>query len=126
VEASKIVGSDSGLRQLLAGHRSVMPKPNPWGSENGTTVIGAVFRIALSPPLSAKLAVLPTASFPASGVGTYSRGKKAVALRDATSLLVFVDLRYRAVVSIVPQPAGSEQPPPGSTSPSTIPGYGGN
>jgi len=107
VNATTIVHTDRSLTALLKPRVYTISQPTPWGDCEGTRDLGATFVVRLAAPLTIENAVLPVAGF-GSGETTCNDNYKAFhfdfAIRGATSLLVFVDLRRRAVVWIIPQP----------------------
>jgi hypothetical protein len=120
VEAQQILARDTHVQRLLAGVRATVERPDPWGG-NGDRDIGAVFRIHLLDKLYVKQTSIPVADFPSDGSDAYRALHQTVSINGATGLTVFVDLRSRRVVWVMPTPTGSEGPPPTSIPPYTLP-----
>jgi len=110
VSATSIVDTDRSVALLLKSRVYAISQPTPWGDCEGTGDLGATFVVRLAAPLTIENVLLPVAGF-GSGETTCNDNYKAFhfhfAIHGATSLLVFVDLRRRAVVWIIPQPDDS-------------------
>jgi hypothetical protein len=115
VSASRILRADPALAKLLAGARYTVGKPSPWTSGDGTVHFGAVVDIFFQSPFSGS-GVLPVAQFTSPDATSYKRTRTMEYIRFASCLITYVDLRYGAVVWVVPWPM--EGPPGGAPRPS--------
>lgn len=111
-QSKRIIVGDAGFRALVGKTRYTVVKSSAWRLPNGQR-FGAVLTIRPAAPVSAQSVSLRGVRFSQRGSG-YRLGQARLTVRNATELMLFVDLRTQRLLNTVFDPGAKVTAAPGT------------